>query len=136
MCKHSLLWIVLAITVSCHSSNSSRASQQLGMLTNADVSWDGTSFGLAPKLSGRATEVLNEGKASVGELRLALDDPRKIVVAHVLLTKIRGGQYDVSGGSWNGLKVSLLASGAVEYDEANLNDVRDHWLRVLNSSTH
>ena len=128
---HFFVVALLASTLSCHCSNESRTSKELETLSNADVSWDGTFFGLQPSLSGPATEVLNQGEAVI---RQALDDPKRIVVAHVLLTKICGSKYDVSGGSWNGLKVRLLASGAVQYDEANLREVRNRWSRSLTSS--
>ncbi len=125
--------LLFAIGLSCRSSGHSSASLPQS-LTNADVSWDGTPFGLEPRLSDAASNVLMQGSAAVSGLREALNDSGRVVVAHVILTKMRREPFEVSGSQWNGLQVDLFADGRVEYDRDNLKEVQSHWRRVLSAA--
>lgn len=100
----------------------------LARISNADLRWDGTAFGLQPRIVDEATARLVDDRAvSDAAIRALLRDPDRFAVAHVLLT-LRSktvGSFDAS--QWNGLRVALEASGAVRYEPSDMDALARRW---------
>ncbi len=96
-------------------------------ISNADVAWDGTYFGLFPSLHGASLKVSPEDISAVPALVDALSDPQRFVAAHVLLTQICGGEYALSAAAWSGLSVRLLSDGRAEISEQQIPKLQQLW---------
>ena len=96
-------------------------------ISNTDVTWDGTYFGLFPDLHGASLEVSPEDISAVPALLDALSDPQRFVAAHVLLTKICGGEYSLSATNWNDLSVRLFADGRSEISAQQIPKLQQLW---------
>lgn len=102
-------------------------------LTNADIRWDGTTFGLVPTVVGAsARRLLAAGEASVPPLVHAVEDEARFVAAHVVLTLVSG--VDHQAIPWNGLEVGLEADGRVEVDAAQRFELARRWRTWQGSS--
>ena len=125
-----LLGLVAAIGIvglAC-SEKPDRASQLVAQIRNSDITWDGTYFGLMPRIDGRSSrEVLAFGSASEPALLKALGDVERFAAAHVLLTHLNGGSVETSGAAWNGLRVELSADGSVTLDPEQRAELKAHW---------
>ena len=98
-------------------------------LSNDDVRWDGTYVGLTPTVIGPAAErITAASEADIPELLRALASPDKFAVAHVLLTKVSGVEYQASP-AWNGLVVSIGPDGAVSIDPSQRFELAARWER-------
>ena len=102
-------------------------SASLEDLTNTDVRWTGDYVGLSPVLSGdagaRAAEL---GQADIPDLLAALSDPGRFVVAHVILTRLSGVEYQAFP-DWNGLAVELGADGTTRIDPGQRTELARRW---------
>jgi hypothetical protein len=94
--------------------------------SNQAVLWDGTRFGLLPRLSEETLLLDSYRHRAVSELLEALADVDRFVAAHVLLTKLAGIEYEMSP-TWNGLKVDLRADESVLIDPAQRLDLARRW---------
>ncbi len=111
-------------------------SALIDKLSNNDVRWDGTRFGLMPTLTGAAAnQLLDMGDEAAPELLDALSDPDKYVSAHVILTKLSGVEYQ-SFPAWNGLEVVLAADGTVTIDPAQQPVLFERWQRWYQTQPH
>ncbi len=111
-------------------------SDLIDQLSNTDVHWDGTRFGLTPTLTGAAANrPLNMGDEAVPELLEALSDPDKFVAAHVILTQLSGVQYQ-SFPAWNGLEVVLAADGTVSINPAQRPTLVQRWRHWYETQPH
>lgn len=97
----------LLASSACASRQQPAPQGPLQALSNDQVEWDGNPAGFVALLRGDAPrEVLEQGEAAVPALLDMLDDPRRFVVAHVLLTKLTHVRYRAFP-EWNGLTIEL-----------------------------
>lgn len=111
-------------------------SDDLALLKNEDVDWNGTYNGIEPELREPAAKILKQirDEYKVGEhqtrdrLVSLLSDPQRFVVAHVLLTSSCYGQkFVMNGSSWNGLEVYLNRDGSVRIDTEQCSALEAKW---------
>lgn len=94
-------------------------------LRNDMILWQGQHFGLHPVLrsdgaAAPAERLLKEGAVVVDALIMALDDEKRYVAAHFLLTYIvRPGSIGTGPPRWNDLYVDLLDDGSVTFDPSD-----------------
>jgi hypothetical protein len=104
-------------------------------MRNADITWDGTPFGLMATVDGAASkELLALGAGARPALILALDDPERYAAAHVLLTHLEmyeGKSIDNSAAEWNHLRVNLLANGTIQLYPEQRAELKAFWLKSL-----
>jgi hypothetical protein len=105
------------------------------MLSNDDVRWAGTLFGLSPRLTGEAAALLEMGEGALPALIEALSDPRRYVGAHVALTGLSGVEHE-SFPTWNGLAVVLAADGSLSIDPAQRPVLIERWRRWYQTRPH
>jgi hypothetical protein len=104
-------------------------------IRNSDVTWDGTPLGLQPRIANSKTADLVHAPASLDrQLVELLRDPDRFVVAHVLLTMRRDALKSFDANQWNGLRVGLTASGAAQYDPADMAVLYQRWSSLLSSA--
>ncbi len=97
-------------------------------IRNADVTWDGTLIGLVPSTQGQAVNFLSEHPSEArSHLIAALKDPKRFVVAHVLLTFSEKAKFEFSASRWNRLNVVLRANGTAEIDPEQRHDLYNFW---------
>lgn len=97
-------------------------------LSNSDIRWDGTFFGLSPVLEGEVAKRLPSfDSQATPALITALDDPEKFVAAHVLLTLIHYKRFSTSASQWNGLAVKLHADGSIVIDPGQIPTIKAMW---------
>lgn len=102
--------------------------QNVRQVHNSDLSWDGNFVGLAPKIvNSKTAALLTAGPEIEPELVDLLDDPERFAAAHVLLTLRSKEPFQLDASQWNGLHVTLEASGAVRYDERDMPALREKW---------
>lgn len=102
--------------------------QNVKQVHNSDLSWDGNFVGLTPKIVNPNTAaLLTAGPEIEPALIGLLDDPERFAAAHVVLTLRSKEQLQLDAGQWNGLHVTLEASGAVRYDERDMPTLREKW---------
>jgi len=87
-------------------------------LSNEDIQWQGNWLGLWPEVSPRAEAIVSAGPSATPYLLKGLDDARRYVVAHVLLTLV-SGEFCLLGSEFNGLRVNLWV------DRTEIPDQRD-----------
>lgn len=96
-------------------SRESEPRELVAKINNDNIRWEGNYIGLEVVGVGEAERrVLQAGSACRPSLIAALQDDTRFVAAHVLLTKMRGGPFPISGAEWNHLKVILRHDGTVE----------------------
>jgi len=102
-------------------------------ISNNGIQWDGTDAGVWPWVVGESERWLLEAKCDPTTLLFqALEDPDRWVAAHVLLTRRSFGKpFVANSGSYNGLRVTLLADGSVQIDPEQRARIRKQWLDVL-----
>jgi len=107
----------------------SNLSELVDLLSNDNVVWDGTLDGFLPTIVGQpARQLLSIGSGgydAIPQLIGALEDERKFIAAHVLLTLLSGVQYDLT--PWNGLKVDLSHDGLARFDVSQRVDLARRW---------
>lgn len=104
-------------------------------IRNSDVTWDGTPLGLQPRIANPKTAHLLEAPASLDrQLVEMLRDPDRFAVAHVLLTMRHDALKSFDANQWNGLRVTLAASGAVQYDPVDMATLYRRWSSLVSSS--
>jgi hypothetical protein len=104
-------------------------------IRNSDVTWDGTPLGLQPRIANPKTAHLVDAPASLDrQLVELLRDPDRFAVAHVLLTMRHDALKSFDANQWNGLRVTLAASGAVQYDPADMATLYRRWSSLVGSS--
>jgi hypothetical protein len=104
-------------------------------IRNSDVTWDGTPLGLQPRIANPKTAHLVDAPASLDrQLVELLRDPDRFAVAHVLLTMRHDALKSFDANQWNGLRVTLAASGAVQYDPADMATLYRRWSSLVSSS--
>jgi hypothetical protein len=97
-------------------------------LSNDDLRWDGTALGLQPRIGNpRTAQLVNNPAVPDSALRLLLRDPQRFAIAHVLLTMRSGKLGSFDANQWNGLRVTLDASGAARYDAADMTPLAERW---------
>lgn len=79
---------------------------------NEDVQWTRDAAGIHPILNGQLDNFIsslssNQRMASIHSLLPFLDDPRRFVLAHVLLTYFYGENIPLNDTSWNGLNFDV-----------------------------
>jgi hypothetical protein len=135
------LWaVILCLTTACITQSATNGrpevSALIDKLSNANVQWDGTPIGLMPTLTGtEANQILEMGDTTVPDLLVALSDPDKYVVAHVILTKLARLEYEAFP-AWNGLEVVLAADGSVTIDPAQQSALIERWQLWHQSEPH
>ena len=92
----------------------------------APVEWEGNEAGLKPFLSPEDERAL--GAVDVPALLDALEDEDRFVAAHVALTR-RSGVSHETFPTWNGLAVTLRASGEASVDPAQRARLAERWRR-------
>lgn len=107
------------------------ACQSVYRLHNNDVSWDGTYFGLNPRLSFMADIVVNSNRNVAPFLLAAVNDVDRFAVAHVVLTYRFEGNRIGGVTAWNGLKVQLDGNGRVSYEGNDLDKLYRYWEQKL-----
>jgi hypothetical protein len=104
-------------------------------IRNSDLTWDGTPFGLQPRIANPKTAELVDAAASLDrQLVELLRDPDRFAVAHVLLTMRHKARASFDATQWNGLRVALAASGAVRYDRDDMATLYQRWSSVVGAS--
>ena len=121
--------VAVGLLVIACSATPDRASRLVEKIANSDIAWDGTYIGLTPRIEGEPSRnVLALGTPATAALVAALDDPERFAAAHVLLTQIRmHGAFEVSGHSWNQLRVELRTNGQVTLDPAQRHQLKAFW---------
>jgi hypothetical protein len=95
-------------------------------LSNADVRWNGTLYGLVPTIVGdSARQLLARGDDAIPRIIDALEDESKFVAAHVLLTMLSGVEYHTA--PWNGLEIDLSAGDEVRIDPRQRFELARRW---------
>lgn len=104
-------------------------------IRNNDLTWDGTPLGLQPRIANPKTAHLLDAPASLDrQLVELLRDPDRFAVAHVLLTMRHDTLKSFDANQWNGLRVTLAASGAVQYDPADMATLYRRWSSLMSGS--
>ena len=104
-------------------------------IRNSDVTWDGTPLGLQPRIANPKTAHLVDAPANLDrQLVELLRDPDRFVVAHVLLTMRHDALRSFDANQWNGLRVMLAASGAAQYDPADMAVLYQRWSSLVSRS--
>jgi hypothetical protein len=97
-------------------------------ISNDDLHWDGTAFGLQPRISNPATaQLVTDDAVPDAALRALLRDPRRFAIAHVLLTMRHRDLGAFDANQWNGLHVALEASGAARYSPGDMAALERSW---------
>jgi hypothetical protein len=111
-------WILAPLffaTIGCVGPTPTGRPEWLNV-SNADVTWDGNPVGVVPWLNENAERCAstlstsrNDGThdAKVNQVMELLSDPRRFVVAHVILTMDSRDRFAVTSRTWNGLEVLL-----------------------------
>jgi hypothetical protein len=98
----------------------------VGQLSNADIRWNGTLYGLVPTIvSDAARQLLASGAVAIPQLVGALEDESRFVAAHVLLTMLFGVEYHTA--PWNGLEIELSADDEVRIDPRQRFELARRW---------
>ena len=100
-----------------------------GVPTNDAVHWEGTRFGLLPRLADAAT---GSGPLPTADLLAALGDADRYVAAHVLLT-LQTGMHYAAFPNWNGLWVEILPDGRAQIDPGQRDLLARRWERYFRS---
>lgn len=99
---------------------------------NRDLTWEGTTLGLQPRIANAETARLVDAPAAADhELVELLLDPDRFAIAHVLLTIRRQALTSFDANQWNGLRVELTESGAVRYDRDDMKTLYQRWSSVV-----
>jgi hypothetical protein len=96
---------------------------------NDAVHWEGTRFGLLPRLAEAAT---GSGLLPAADLLAALGNADRYVAAHVLLTLQTGVRY-ATFPDWNGLQVEILPDGRAQIDPGQRDLLARRWERYFRS---
>lgn len=101
----------------------------IAIVSNADVYWGHEYPGLVPYLSPNAQAVLQDREPGlVQTVRGWLGDPKRFVVAHVLLTQWgEYGRFPVSTTEWNGLRVLTTSDGEPMYEAGQMEALQTRW---------
>lgn len=95
-------------------------------ISNADIRWNGTFYGLVPTIvSDAARQLLASGAVAIPQLICALEDDSRFVAVHVLLTMLSGVEYHTA--PWNGLEIELSAEGEVRIDVRQRFELARRW---------
>jgi hypothetical protein len=114
---------------------SNHASSTVSEIRNSDLAWDGTPFGVQPRIANPKTaELVNAPPSLDRELVELLRDPDRFAVAHVLLTLRHKALTSFDATQWNGLRVALAASGAVRYTHGDMATLYHRWAAVVGAS--
>lgn len=105
--------------------DNSTATEQI---SNDDLRWDGTDIGLQPRIDNPATEKI-VADTSIPDVALLglLRDPRRFAIAHVILTMRSRKIESFDAQQWNGLHVTLDATGAARYDASDMEALARRW---------
>lgn len=96
-------------------------------LSGTEVHWEGTDTGFVPHVVGYDFASAAEfGSRAIIELLEALLDRDTFVLAHVVLTKLTGIEYQTFP-EWNHLTVSMAADGAITIDPEQRFDLARRW---------
>ena len=105
----------------------------LQALASTEVRWEGTDAGFMPELETNQSASLNAlNKDETPDLNNALSDEEFFVVAHVLLTRISGIEYETFP-TWNHLAVEIAADGTVTIDPQQRHRLATAWRQWYNS---
>lgn len=105
-------------------------------ISNGGIRWDGNDIGVWPWIEGANEQwVLNTPLDPKPLLLDALEDPKRWVAAHVLLTKrwsLETGQsYKCGAEAYNDLRVSLFADGSVTIEASEQAKIRKKWHDIV-----
>lgn len=97
-------------------------------MSNDDLRWDGTAFGLQPRIANPATaQIVNDDAVADDDLRARLRDPQRFAIAHVILTMRSRKIESFDANQWNDLHVMLDASGTARYEPADMPTLVRRW---------
>jgi len=100
-------------------------------ISNDGIEWRGTFFGLHPVPVGRVEGDLQNVIPLLDEFLFQnLDDPKKWIAAHVLLSSLHPDCRMPPGpvdAQWNGLTVEIIAGSPPRIDERQRRDIREFW---------
>ena len=100
----------------------------LKQIHNDHLQWDGTFVGLVPKIKQERTAKWIEAAEDIDfSLVQLLRDKQRFAIAHVLLTFRSKAEYESDASQWNGLHVTLQASGVARYDERDMDTLYNKW---------
>jgi hypothetical protein len=136
-----VLYLIVAFTAvssggRCLAQSEGPSSVDFSVISNSDVTWAHTIVGWQPVLSGKTKEIYERTKIAENNLSPLvdmLDDPKKFVVAHVLLTYLTKSKFLRNSDSWNGLKVKSAGS-EVRFSTEQCAQLKQDWkerLRIL-----
>jgi hypothetical protein len=94
------------------------------------VHWSGSYVGLYFTLTGASAQLTGYRDEQLRPLLIqALEDDRRFVAAHVLLTSISKVQFANTNiaGSWNGLNVTLFGDGRTEIPKGEREKIVEKW---------
>jgi hypothetical protein len=116
-------------------SVSDRLAEKRKRIRNEGISWNGTFFGLMVEVNGTDEKWVLHTKSNPDRYLLeALEDPKRWISAHVLLTLRHDSKWTgYTAALWNGLEVILHADGRVEIDENQRPAIRQYWIEKLGS---
>jgi len=110
-------------------------SNLISEIHNGDLEWDGTAFGLQPRIANpRTAQQVDSPAITDRALVELLVDPDRFAVAHVLLTMRHRALGSFDANRWNGLRVTLPASGAVQYDRSDMDALHRRWAAAIGSA--
>jgi len=122
----------------------SEVERQCRDIANIHIVWDHGPLGTFPKIVGDNEERLLTAPAVADAFLLeALQDPKRWIVAHVILTKRHpeSPPDDFDAPFWkrwkkgyNGLEVALKMNGDPIIEEEQRPAIREYWLSRLNGS--
>lgn len=112
-----------------------RAPQKKVMLeriSNRDVDFHGSIWGLWPELSGKSAEIVNDKRVEyVPDLLELLEDPERYVAAHVILAHlVTHVPRPLDSRQWCGLYVELPGDGTEKYLSTPA-ELQTRWREVL-----
>lgn len=100
----------------------------IDQISNDDLRWDGTAFGLQPRIGNAATaRIVGDESVSDADLRALLEDPKRFAIAHVILTMRSREVSSFDANQWNGLHVILDATGTARYVPADMPTLARRW---------
>jgi len=106
-------------------------------IRNESIGWNPSFFGLMVEVNGTDEKWVLHTKSNPDRYLLeALEDPKRWIAAHVLLTLRHDSTWTgYTEEQWNGLEVIFHADGRVEIDENQQPAIRKYWIEKLGTPT-
>jgi len=139
--KARTVWLMCAVVAfACHRQSAAEptpAEATPAPPRNEDISWEGTFFGLFPKFSKRLQPFLGlDKREAASKLVPMLDDPKRFVAAHVLLSVYfnRPLQSEDSSRYYHRLRVTLHGDGTVTYYPGQRAQLKAYWKQLISET--